>query len=164
MTKWPMLRRVPKVGFDEWFKLAVVALVGVVGWVFKGHENRLAAHDVRLAATDKTFAERAQRIQAIELTRESKVDADKQRDEIRAEIHEFREEVSVKLESIRTEGNDKRDELRQDMAAMRDEINKRLETTRIETNDALREMSAQITALATATAVINVGKATRRRK
>lgn len=131
--------------FDVYFKIAIMAVMGLLGWLFKGHENRIETHEARLAATDKTFAERAQRIQAIELTAESKVEADKQRAKLSQDLHEFREEV------------------KEDMASMRSEIGARLETNRVETNDALRLMSSQITALATALAV-TVAKPARRRK
>lgn len=76
--------------------------VTVLGWLYRGHENRL---------------------QSLESTREMKADADRQRRELREEVHEM--------------GKD---------------IGERLETIRIETNHTLGKLSDQITSLATSAA------------
>lgn len=58
--------------------------VTVLGWLYRGHENRL---------------------QSLEATREMKADADRQRRELREEVHDFRKDIGERLETIRVETN-----------------------------------------------------------
>lgn len=107
-------------GILKWFATAWGL---VLAWLYRGHEQRLAS---------------------LEVTREVKEDADKQRELLRKELHEFRNENRIGLEALRLDTVSKREETRHDMTDMRAELTGRAETLRVETNSRLEKISDQM--------------------
>lgn len=92
---------------------------------------------------------RAQEIRIEQMERAVNTGAERQREHIKTEVHDFRGETRETFAAIRLETAAKREEQRTEMFNFRTEISNRVETVRTETNKRLDDTNIKLDGLVT---------------
>lgn len=100
--------------------------------VYKNQEARVKATEARIGAMEHAYAS----------------DAERQREHIRKELHDFRTETKAMFSEMKVETASKREEARQEMHNFRSEIGGRVETVRTETNTRLDSTNVKLDSVA----------------
>ncbi len=123
--------------FDAGLAWAGGIITALLGWLFRGHE-------VRIRQVETSADGRERRLQALELTVETKESAAAQRIAVRRDIQDFRTETGDKLDVVRAQAIIDRKESADELKEFREELSDRLETVRTEANTKLDRVSDQI--------------------
>jgi len=100
--------------------------------VYKNQEARVKSTETRIATMEAAFAS----------------DAERQREHIRKELHDFRVETKAMFTEMKTETASKREEQRTELHSFRSELGERVETVRKETNTRLDSTNVKLDSVA----------------